>query len=157
MAVPLTVSRRPESKPLKVELDWFSGTQGAANVDWTAEWVPFVTGKEGERKRGQSQCWVSTRINAQNMGGGGGGASKGHEVNVQLKTTKSPACAVTSWGWKIKLASWVVPLPPTTMVTVLAETSTTEYNWKYASVSPKELRDHTSRHPQQREPQKPRS
>jgi len=43
-AVPLTALRRPELKPLKVELVSCKERQGAAKVDWMTECVPFVTG-----------------------------------------------------------------------------------------------------------------
>lgn len=46
IAVPLTVSRKPELKPFIVEFVSCAGMHGPANVDWIAVWLPCVTEKE---------------------------------------------------------------------------------------------------------------
>lgn len=42
-AVPFTVGRGPELKPLRVALKSCDGIQGAANSDWITSYVPLVT------------------------------------------------------------------------------------------------------------------
>ena len=43
IAVPFTVSRKPELKPLIVAFVSCAGIHGLANVDWIAVWFPIVT------------------------------------------------------------------------------------------------------------------
>lgn len=42
-AVPGSVYRKPESKPLIETFVSCAGIQGLSNVDWVAVWFPFVT------------------------------------------------------------------------------------------------------------------
>lgn len=39
---PLPAERMPVSKPFMVTFVSCAGTQGLANVDWVAEWLPWV-------------------------------------------------------------------------------------------------------------------
>lgn len=43
IAVPLSVGRKPESKPLIVIFVSWAGIQGTAKVDWVTEWLPAET------------------------------------------------------------------------------------------------------------------